>query len=287
MVKPLAGAWPAHTRAYAASLIERVTRSMTRHTIHAHAHGSRTRTITSAGLTFLLLTVSVLAGCSTLRFPQPTAESANPHLTVAISTPTVAALLLTPVPTRTSPPPLPASASSPTPTFGLPLPEPTCDATPMWGLGDVWSNEDVRTRLGCPAGEQTGVQGEEIYFQNGHVLWRSDVGLIYVLFKPLQPDGWGAFVDTFQPSDPDTAAPTPAADAQVDVQLAGRFGKLWRDHPWLQERLGELIDQDVDGVVTFVTSFGGAAQDFEGGTLFWNGDVCFVLRTDDMSWTMY
>ena len=260
---------------------------MTIHTIHAHAHGSRTRTISSAGLAFALLTVTVLTGCSTLRFPQPTAESANPNLTVAISTPTVAALLLTPVPTRTSPPPLPASAASPTATFGLPLPEPTCDATPMWGLGDVWSNEDVRTRLGCPTAEQVGVQGKEMYFQNGHVLWRPDVGLIYVLFKPLQPDGWGAFVDTFQPSDPDAATPTPAADVQVDVQLTGLFGKLWRDHPWLQDRLGELVYQNVDGVDTFVTSFDGAAQDFEGGTLFWNGDVCFVLRTDDMSWTMY
>lgn len=260
---------------------------MTRHTIHAHAHGSRTRTISSAGLAFALLTVAVLTGCSTLRFPQPTAESANPQLTVAISTPTVAALLLTPVPTRTSPPPLPASAASPTATFGLPLPEPTCDATPMWGLGDVWSNEDVRTRLGCPTAEQVGVQGKEMYFQNGHVLWRPDVGLIYVLFKPLQADGWGAFVDTFQPSDPDAAAATPAANTQVDVQLTGLFGKLWRDHPWLQDRLGELVYQNVDGVDTFVTPFGGAAQDFEGGTLFWNGDVCFVLRADDMSWTMY
>jgi len=260
---------------------------MTRHTIHAHAHGSRRRTITCAWVTFVLLSAAVLAGCSTLGFPQPTDETSNPHPTVAISTPTVAPLLLTPVPTRTSPPPLPASAASPTPTFGLPLPEPTCDTTPMWGLGDVWSNEDVRTRLGCPTGEQVGVQGEEMYFQNGHVLWRSDLGLIYVLFKPLQPNGWGAFVDTFQPSDPDSAAPTPAADAQVDIQFTNRFGRLWRDHPWLQERLGGSINQSVDGEDAFITPFGGAAQDFEGGTLLWNEDVCFVLRTDDMSWTMY
>jgi len=267
---------------------------MTRHTIHAHAHGSRRRTITGAGLTFVLLTVAALAGCSTLDFPQPTAGSANPHPTVVISTPTVAPLLLTPVPTRTSPPPLPASAASPTPTFGLPLPEPTCDAAPMWGLGDVWSNEDVRTRLGCPTGEQVGVQGEEMYFQNGHVLWRPDVGLIYVLFDhPSQPEGWGAFVDTFQPSDPDSdptiIEPTPASGVQVHVrQPQGRFGKLWRENAWLREKLGwARVPYDDKGRAIPSIGFNGAAQDFERGVLFWNGDVCFVLRTDDMSWTMY
>jgi len=246
-----------------------------------------------AWLALVLLAAAMLVGCSALRFPIPTTEPPNPHATVIVSTPTVAPLLLTPVPTRTSPPTLPASVTSPTPTFGLPLPEPTCDATPMWGLGDVWNNEDVRTRLGCPVGEQSGVQGEEIYFQEGHMLWRPDAGLVYVLFDaPWQPEGWGAFADTFQPSDPNSdpaiVEPTPPSGVQVHMQPKGRFGKLWRENAWLQEKLGwAQVPYDEEGQAIPSIHFNGAVQDFERGALFWNGDVCFVLRTDDMSWDMY
>ena len=53
--------------------------------------------------------------------------------------------------------------------------------------------QEVKERLGCPVGLQSGVQGEEIYFQRGHMLWRPDNGLIYILFAPYMPDGWGAY----------------------------------------------------------------------------------------------
>jgi len=123
------------------------------------------------------------------------------------------------------------------------------------------------------------------------MLWRPDIGLIYVIFTPLQPDGWGAFVDTLQPSDPQIdpaiVAPTPIAGMQVCVQPTGRFGKLWRELSWLRDKLGWAVNQYIDGHQTSVIRFSGVVQDFEGGALLWNGDVCFVLRTDDMSWTMY
>ena len=166
----------------------------------------------------------------------------------------------------------------------------------MWGLGDVWGNESVRTRVGCPAGEQTGIQGEELYFQSGaHMLWRPDVGLIYVLFDyPWQQQGWGAFVDTYQPSDPDSdpsvVEPTPMAGAggKLYTQPTGRFGKLWRENAWLRDKLGwAKVPYDSEGHAKSSMSFSGVVQDFEHGALLWNGDVCFVLRTDDMSWDMY
>lgn len=236
----------------------------------------------------------VLTACGALRFPEFVPVLPNPSLPE--DTPTLAALLLTPAPTQTPPPTSPASEASPTPTFGLPLPEPTCSATPLWGLGDVWQNESVRTRLGCPVGEQNGVQGEELYFQSGaHMLWRPDVNLIYVLFDyPWKPEGWGAFADTFQASDPDIdptivePTPLPGPGGEIYSQPSGRFGKLWRENRWLRERLGwAQVPYDGEGHPVCSVRFDGVVQDFEHGTLYWNGNVCFVLRSDDMSWDMY
>jgi len=68
----------------------------------------------------------------------------------------------------------------------------------------------------------------------------------------------------------------------------GRFGKVWRDNPWLKEKLGWAVPMSgTSGEQGLIHPFGGAVQDFERGVLFWNGNVCFVLRLDDMSWTMY
>lgn len=161
----------------------------------------------------------------------------------------------------------------------------------MWGLGDVWKNEAVYTRLGCPVSEQMGVQGEEMYFEHGHMIARPDVTLIYVFLERNQAQGWGAYVDTFQPSDPDSDAnvivPTPAPGEPLLVQPTGRFGKLWRENAWLREKLGWAVVPNPQDEREPVSSFTGAVQDFEGGILLWNGHVCFVLRTDDMSWDMY
>jgi len=232
----------------------------------------------------------VLTGCDRLRLPELTPEP--PGVSGPVDTPTLAPLLLTPMPTRTPLTTSPGVEASPTPTFGLPLPDPVCEAAPQWGLGEVWRNETVRTRLGCPLSDQRGVQGEELYFQNGHMLWRPDAGLIYVLFYAQATESWGAFVDTFRPndplSDPGIVEPTPPAGVQVYAQPTGRFGKIWRENPWLREKLGwALVPYAADARPLASNPFAGAAQDFERGALLWNGGVCFVLRIDDMSWTQY
>jgi hypothetical protein len=66
----------------------------------------------------------------------------------------------------------------------------------------------------------------------------------------------------------------------------GRFGKLWRENAWLRDRLGWALGISSGSQVS-AAAFNGAVQDFERGVLFWNANVCFVLRTDDMSWDMY
>jgi hypothetical protein len=149
----------------------------------------------------------------------------------------------------------------------------------------------VRSRLGCAVSEQIGIQGEEVYFQYGHMLWRPEAGLIYALFAAEQPNGWVALVDTFQPGDADSepslTPPTPTSGGAIYDQPKGRFGKLWREDAHIRERLGWAVKQPAARDGTSTMGFTGAAQDFERGLLFWNGKSCFVLRTDDLSWTMY
>jgi len=231
-----------------------------------------------------------LTACSTLRFRGLTPESPRPSLEVPLHTPTLAPILLTPVPTATpQPTPNPGSPVA-TPTFGLPLPEPKCSVTPSWGLGDVWKNESVRTRLGCPTGEQTGVQGTEVYFERGFMISRPEEHLIYVLLDRGQAQGWGAYADTYLSSDPESDASLVSPTTEVGrvslLQPMGRFGKLWRENAWLRDRLGWAMGISPGSQVS-AAAFNGAVQDFERGVLFWNANVCFVLRTDDMSWDMY
>ena len=161
----------------------------------------------------------------------------------------------------------------------------------MWGLGDVWQNEAVHTRLGCPTDDQAAVHGEELHFERGHMLSRPDAGLIYVFLERGQAQGWGAYVDTYQSSDPDSdpsaIVPTPVPGGPVLVQPTGRFGKLWRENAWLREKLGWAVAPSPEAQAQLITSFTGAVQDFDRGVLFWNGRVCFVLHTDDLSWDMY
>jgi hypothetical protein len=244
----------------------------------------------SSALALASLAAVALTACTALRFPGLTPESPNPYEVAPVPTPTFPPLLLTPAPTPTPEPTSASTSPSPTPTFGL-LVQPTCRSTPMWGLGEVWKNTAVYSRLRCPLDEQVGVQGEEVHFEHGQMLSRPDATLIYVLLEQLQPQGWGAFVDTFEPTDPDSdptvIVPTPAPGGQRLVQPTGRFGKLWRQNAWLRDTLGWAVLQSPEGEAQPILGFNGAAQDFEGGVLFWNGHVCFVLRTDDMSWDIY
>jgi hypothetical protein len=259
-----------------------------KHNILVSRHGPRRNL--SWALALVSLAAFALTACNALRFPGLTPTSTSLSEPAPVPTPTWPPLLLTPVPTPTPEPTSAIASPSATPTFGLVV-KPTCRSTPMWGLGDVWQNERVYSRLGCPVDDQVAVQGEEVYFEHGHMLSRPDANLIYVFLQQIKPQGWGAYVDTFQSSDPDSdptvIVPTPAPGKQHLVQPTGRFGKLWRENAWLRETLGWAVVQSSQDKTQSTVGFTGAAQDFEGGILFWNGHVCFVLRTDDMSWDIY
>ena len=103
-------------------------------------------------------------------------------------------------------------------------------------------------------------------------------------------DGWGAFPDTSvngQAPETDLVPPTPRVGEARLYLPVGRFGNLWLANPWMEERLGWAIRVPGAENGELINAFSGAVQDFERGVLFWNRNVCFVLYTDDLSWTIY
>jgi hypothetical protein len=135
-----------------------------------------------------------------------------------------------------------------------------------------------------------GVAGEEMYFQRGHMLYRPDRELIYVLYAPYMKDGWGAIPDISVDGEGGEIELIPPTPRVGDPQLyapEGRFGALWAANPWMEERLGWALTVPGAGDGELINTFSGAVQDFQRGVLFWNRNVCFVLYTDDLSWTIY
>jgi len=150
-----------------------------------------------------------------------------------------------------------------------------CPHIPLGGFYDVWQNERVRPRLGCAVAPALAVSGTEAYLCGGdHSLWLQEQGLFVVVnghHWVFVPDESGLPADTPLMMEP---APRPSPC----IQASGRHG-------WLATHLAE------PGAYRGLarggeTTFKGALQQFEGGWLLWNGNVCFVLFGDG-TWTMF
>jgi hypothetical protein len=92
---------------------------------------------------------------------------------------------------------------------------------------------EVRGRLGAPIQAERGVEGRSQPFEQGTMAWLADGKQIYVLYR----DGrtWARFADTWSP-DEVTIPGEPAPVGRYRPQRA--FGKVWREHPTVRERLG-------------------------------------------------
>lgn len=178
-----------------------------------------------------------------------------------------------------------AEAPAPTPTFTppppptpVPTPTPLVFLSPPAGLhwpdgifAALWrSDEVVRQALGWAVDEsahETAAALEAL--EGGLMMWRQDVGEVYVLF----PGGdWYAITDTWTPdqpeSDPAIVPPTGR------FQPTRGFGKVWRENPWLRERLGWAVEPE-RGVTA-------QAQRFEHGWLLRAEGSIYVLVNADV-----
>lgn len=178
--------------------------------------------------------------------PVPTATPIvppSPTPIPATATPTAAPVVVNP-PTDTPPP-----ATSPPPTATLcPIPITTTLTIALDGPNGA--------ALGCPRTEAITIAAAQQPFENGLMLWREDVNVIYGL-RPDQTwfftgDTWREGVDPSE--DP---ALTPPNGLYQPVR---GFGKVWRERPGLREALGWAMAEE--------QGFTAVIQEFAGGTVW-------------------
>lgn len=164
--------------------------------------------------------------------------------------------------------------SSPTILPGTPPSD--CPHMPLGGFNDVWRNEQVYPRLGCAVAPAEVVTGTEAYLCCMHSIWLREKRL-FVTVQDFRSQ-W-----TFVPDESDVPLDAslmvgPVPRPQPCFPATGRHG-------WLA-RLPSEAEQCRGLSRTSETTFSGAMQQFEGGWLLWNGNVCFVLFADG-TWTMF
>jgi len=111
--------------------------------------------------------------------------------------------------------------------------------------------------LGCPIGSPYLTQGTQQPFQGGEMLWRADMGQVYVLL----PDRWISYADEYRPGDPEPeplGAPEPGL---LEPRLG--FGKIWRALGGPTTPLGWATAEE--------QGFQAAAQDYQNGTVLQTG----------------
>lgn len=188
--------------------------------------------------------------------PQPTvAPSATaPPTPQSTPTPTVTATTPPTVAPTTTVPAATATAAPPSPTLTPKLPFEV-----VGGFEQIYTrNGPVRDRIGLPTATETKVGGAYQLFEGGMMFWREDTATIYVLFAG-DPGIWYAFADGWTTGMEPGGGAGPAT-GQFKPQRG--FGKVWREQPEVQKRLGYALSADEIGTNLVV-------QPFEHGLMVW------------------
>jgi hypothetical protein len=171
---------------------------------------------------------------------------------------------------------LTAPSATPTPTLSD-TPPSDCSHVPLGGFNDVWRNGQVYPRLGCAVAPAETVTGTETYLCDGtHTLWLSEKRLFVVI--SVWPHPWRFVADESNLPEDVPLMEEPVPRPQPCFPVSGRHG-------WLARRINPDRADEL-WARTSETIFSGEIQQFEGGWLFWNGNVCFVLF-EDSTWTMF
>jgi outer membrane biosynthesis protein TonB len=179
--------------------------------------------------------------------PQPTQQPAPPPTVAPTATaPTVAPTTTVPAAT--------ATAAPPSPTLAPKLPYEV-----VGGFGQIYTrNGPVRDRIGLPTAAETKGAGTYQLFEGGMMFWREDTATIYVLFAE-EPGIWYAFADGWTTGMEPGGGAGPVA-GQFKPQRG--FGKVWREQPEVQKRLGYALSADEIGTTLVI-------QPFEHGLMVW------------------
>lgn len=148
---------------------------------------------------------------------------------------------------------------------------------PVGGFTDVWRNEQVYPRLRCAVAPAESATGTEAYLCDGtHTCWLREQRLFVVI--PVWPHAWRSVADESNLPEDVSLMEGPAPGTEPCFPASGRHG--WLVHALDPEGTNGLLARSSE------TAFSGVIQEFEGGWLFWNGNVCFVLF-EDGTWTMF
>ena len=140
-----------------------------------------------------------------------------------------------------------------------------CEIDTAGGFGKlIAADAVVRDRIGCPRDGGHALQAVEQVFERGHMLWRGDVRQIIVSF--FSDGRWTPLGDTYRDGEELSRVRAPEG-----LQAPERgFGKLWREHPGLRERLGWAVGPERE--------FEGWLQDFSNGFMVWTGVDQWLIR---------
>lgn len=183
--------------------------------------------------------------------PTPTLLPTAPP--TATATPTLSPSP-TPILATDTPAAVPIVANTPTATS--PPPTATPCPVPITTTLTIALDNSGSAALGCPRTEAIIVNAAQQPFENGLMLWREDVNVIYGL-RPdqtwfLTGDTWREDVD---PSEDPTLTPPNGL-----YQPVRGFGKVWREQPGLREALGWATAEEKGFTVVI--------QEFAGGTVW-------------------
>lgn len=184
----------------------------------------------------------------TLSPTAPPTATATPTLSPS-STPVPATATPTDVPVANPPTDTPPPATSPPPT-ATPCP------VPITTTLTIALDNSGSAALGCPRTEAIIVAAAQQPFENGLMLWREDVNVIY----GLRPDQtWFFTGDTWREGVDPSEDPALAPPAGLYQPVRG-FGKVWRERPGLRETLGWATAEE--------QGFTAVIQEFAGGTVW-------------------
>lgn len=140
----------------------------------------------------------------------------------------------------------------------------------------VWQNNlRAQQDLGwARQGKPTTTGGAYQQFEHGTMVWRQDTSQIYAFFD----DGtWQSFADTFKEGDRESdPALAPPAGKQQPIR---GFGKVWREHDGVREKLGWATAKE--------TAQPAEIHPFERGAIMRFGPLLFItvgVDTDQGTW---
>lgn len=207
------------------------------------------------------------------RTPSPTATSAPPTATPTKIPPPVVPLLIpntttaTPTETETATATITATATVTATTTETRVGG-SCKIQPVRGFGTLYQKEpSVATKLGCAVAPERAIDVVVQSFQHGRMILRADSNQVVVVATGHR---WHAFPNTFNGTE--TATPTPGDPVQA-------FGVVWRAHPDLQAALGRPTGP--------AQSMGGAAEEFQHGSMLWSADYLITVLYNDGNWAEY